>query len=397
MATDRVTQVGVEYADTQTATTRVSQLGLEVAVSVHGTTGQPLFRDTFDDYPDDDPFDKWTTSPVPANCTISASYGRTGKGLRLNGTSISKALTPADNVCEFSAWIYLNDSSVATILQVYANSNPDTAQTCVTIATDGTVNVYSWPGVTLLGSSAAGVFPRTTWTCFYYRTTVNDTGGTYEVRVNGVPVVSGSGDTAHFGGTSWSGVRVGSNTDVRIDDVWAGDGTKTWLGCNWALVGTRVSQFGVEYAGPRIIQTLVTQFGVEVALPYVEEIFEPGQSFGPLVWVEVLGPDGDTRAYAPVALPDPSAYYWGWKPPALLGVGRVARALSDEHGQYESQRFSTTLDDMDRQWRIWLGDVATRLILNKRVVLRMISEPAWRAKLRPRTVALGLIRDYRLE
>ena len=159
----------------------------------------------------------------------------------------------------------------------------------------------------------------------------------------------------------------------------------------------RISQVGLEYITPKVIPTWVSQFGIEVILPYVEEVFEPGQSFGPLVWVEVLGPDGDTRAYAPVALPDPSTYYWGWKPPALLGVGRVARALSDEHGQYESQRFSTTLDDMDRQWRIWLGDVATRLILNKRVVLRMISEPAWRAKLRPRTVALGLIRDYRLE
>ena len=159
----------------------------------------------------------------------------------------------------------------------------------------------------------------------------------------------------------------------------------------------RLTQEYVEVGMPRPVPVWVTQEYLEIAYPYVEEVFEPGQSFGPLVWVEVLGPDGDTRAYAPVALPDPSTYYWGWKPPALLNVGRVARALSDEDGQYESQRFSTTLDDMDRQWRIWLGDMATRLILNKRVVLRMISEPAWRAKLRPRTVALGLIRDYRLE
>lgn len=159
----------------------------------------------------------------------------------------------------------------------------------------------------------------------------------------------------------------------------------------------RISQVGVEYATPRPIPTWVTQVGIEYAVPYIEEVFEPGQSFGPLVWVEVLGPDGTTRAYAPVTLPDPSTYYYGYKPPELLNVGRVARALSDEQGQYESQRFATTLDDVRRQWRVWLGETATRLILNKRVVLRMISEPAWRAKLRPRTVAIGLIRDYRLE
>lgn len=129
----------------------------------------------------------------------------------------------------------------------------------------------------------------------------------------------------------------------------------------------------------------------------IEEVFEPGQSFGPLVWVEVVGPDDEVYVSAPVTLADPATYYHGYKAPKLLSVGRIARALSDELGQYESQRFSVSLDDMDRQWRSWLGDLDTRLILNKRVTVRMISETAWRQKLRPRTVALGLIRDYRLE
>lgn len=128
-----------------------------------------------------------------------------------------------------------------------------------------------------------------------------------------------------------------------------------------------------------------------------EDTFVAGASAGVLVWTEVLGPDGTLYGYAPVALADAASYYAGFKTPKLLGVGRIARALSDEHGTYESQRFGVTLDDTDRQWRDWLGAADTRLILNRRVVVRLIREETWRAAGRPRTVAIGLIRDYRVE
>lgn len=129
-----------------------------------------------------------------------------------------------------------------------------------------------------------------------------------------------------------------------------------------------------------------------------EDTFESGQSLGPLIWVEVTGPDAVTRGYAPVDLPDPASYYRGWKPAEMIAAGRMVRALSDESGQYEAQRFSVTLTDAaSRQWRTWLGATATRNLLNRLVVARMISVDAWRQKLRPRTVAVGLVRDYRLE
>ena len=160
----------------------------------------------------------------------------------------------------------------------------------------------------------------------------------------------------------------------------------------------RITQFGLEYAGPRIIPTYVTQFGIEYALPYVEAAWEPGDSFGPLIWAELAEPTGGTYVAAPVDLPDPASYYHGYKAPTLLGAGRVRRALSDEAGQYEAQRFTVTLDDRDRRWRTYLGarDL-TRLLLNRRVVCRMISDTGRRALLRPRTVAIGLVRSYTLE
>jgi len=205
----------------------------------------------------------------------------------------------------------------------------------------------------------------------------------------------------------WKPTGGGATTDIRVTqqavEVIASPPadvrvTQQALETIWSTTpAVRVTQQVVEVLRGPLPYIRITQQVVEVVRTNTEETYEPGQSFGPLVWAEVVGPDNVTRAYAPVTLPDPAAYYSGCKPATLLGVGRIARALSDEQGQYESQRFSTTLDDMDRTWRDWLGDSATRLILNDRVVVRMISEPSWRAKLRPRTVAIGLVRDYRLE
>jgi len=161
----------------------------------------------------------------------------------------------------------------------------------------------------------------------------------------------------------------------------------------------QVAHLPVEVAWSPQPELWVAHLCLELLRPtYEEEIFEPGQNFGPLVWVEVAGPDAVTRGYAPVALPDPASYYRGWKPAEMVAAGRMARALSDEQGQYEAQRFGVTLSDMaSRQWRTWLGDPSTRQLLNRLIVMRMISVEAWRAKLRPRTVGVGYVRDYRLE
>lgn len=136
---------------------------------------------------------------------------------------------------------------------------------------------------------------------------------------------------------------------------------------------------------------------LKVIVPFeMEPVITPGESFGPLVWAEFAGPDDATHVWAPVDLPDPSTYYHGFKSAKILGFGPVARALSDENGDYESQRFEVTLSDIDRTIRTWLGTDATRLLVNKLLVLRMISDTGRRALERPRTVAIGLVRTYRL-
>ena len=145
------------------------------------------------------------------------------------------------------------------------------------------------------------------------------------------------------------------------------------------------------------LEARLAQTVVEVLMPYEPEIIVvTAESFGPLVWAEFSAPDASTHVWAPVDLPDPSTYYHGFKSAKILGFGPVVRALSDENGDYESQRFEVVLSDIDRTIRGWLGTEATRLLVNKLLVMRMISDTGRRALERPRTVAIGLVRSYRL-
>lgn len=128
-----------------------------------------------------------------------------------------------------------------------------------------------------------------------------------------------------------------------------------------------------------------------------EEAFAAGQSLAPLVWAELENPDASITVHAPVALADAAAYYQGFKAADLLSAGRIRRALSDDEGEYEVQQFDVTLSDMGRTWRTYLGQPsASTVVLNKRILVRLVSDTWRRVQLRPRTVAIGLIRGYTL-
>lgn len=171
----------------------------------------------------------------------------------------------------------------------------------------------------------------------------------------------------------------------------------------------RVLSLSVPTPAARVTQAVVLSLALESSAARVTQLrvlslsanteVEPevGQSFGPLVWDEWEATDGTTRVWAPVDLPDPASYYFGYKPPKLLRAGKVVRALSDEQGEYQGQTFESTVIDIDRDLRTLLGQTDDRRhFLNTRIVRRMISEDDWRLKKIPRTVAIGLVRNYRL-
>lgn len=131
--------------------------------------------------------------------------------------------------------------------------------------------------------------------------------------------------------------------------------------------------------------------------PDEEEEFVPDGSFGPLLWIEFDDPVlGATRVFAKVDLNDPDEYYHGFKEGKILRLDRVVRALSsDDDGSLEGQSWGAEFDDSSYYWRgiLGRGDLK-RLITNRNVRLRMISNPGRLAQEIPRTVALGLIRAY---
>jgi hypothetical protein len=118
-------------------------------------------------------------------------------------------------------------------------------------------------------------------------------------------------------------------------------------------------------------------------------------SFGPVVWLEFSSPDGSMQVWAPVPLSDPVGYYYGYKEAKLLSAGLIRRTLSDEQGQYSAQRFGFVVSDLDRYLATLLG--ADQWLLNRRVVMRLISDEQRRALGIPRTVGIGLVRGYQAQ
>ncbi len=157
----------------------------------------------------------------------------------------------------------------------------------------------------------------------------------------------------------------------------------------------KLTQAGVYAVTTHEVNAKLTSFGVYAVIYTEDEVdFDPGGSFGPIVWAEIESTDGTTHVVSAVDLPDPSTYYHGFKIGKVLTPPTIVRALSDENGEYESQSFGLEMDDTSRYFRDLLADAETQLINNKRVVVRMIDEASWRRRDIPRTVAIGLVRNY---
>jgi hypothetical protein len=113
-----------------------------------------------------------------------------------------------------------------------------------------------------------------------------------------------------------------------------------------------------------------------------------------LFWYEWTGGDATTRPAAKVPLPDDADYYHGFKEGRVAQWYPIRRALSDRSGQYEGVSFGCLINDKDRALRAQLDADATKYFVNNIFVVRSITDEDRRAKLVPRTVARGVIRNY---
>lgn len=155
----------------------------------------------------------------------SVSAGTTQAG-RLGGVSINNATfvyTPASAKATLVVGFAYNATGYGqTVFEMRDNA---TQQVTFVTNTDGSVSITR--AGTVLGTSAAGVVPLGQWNYFEAKVTIDNSAGSYEVRKNGVTVLSGTGkDTQNTANASATNILFRSSF-CYFDDLYIADTSGT--------------------------------------------------------------------------------------------------------------------------------------------------------------------------
>lgn len=149
------------------------------------------FADSFDHYASADLLLKWSSTAGTAP-TIAAVGRRGTSGLRISGGTSSSVIKTLDPHATWTIGFALNVSlapvAASRLVSVF---DAGTEHLRVRLNTDGTMSVLRG-GSTVLSTSASSLtFGGFSYVEFTF--TINDTTGSYDVRVNGVSFTSGTG------------------------------------------------------------------------------------------------------------------------------------------------------------------------------------------------------------
>ncbi|RPI10555.1 MAG: hypothetical protein EHM63_02970, partial [Actinobacteria bacterium] len=185
-------------------------------------------------------FDHWVTADAPkkgwtfnnASVVINAGTGRNGTAALRNNVAVSSssfAVLGASNggrigVIGFALRVptLSGDTQVVHVMEggVYHLS--------LGYLSTGALRVYRGNALAVLGTSVATPIAASTYYFVEFAFTIHGTTGTYDVRVNGVSVVSGSGANTQVAGTGiwngfrWWGGQFGGGVN-EIDDLYIAD------------------------------------------------------------------------------------------------------------------------------------------------------------------------------
>jgi hypothetical protein len=187
--------------------------------------------DSFDHYATAQINRKYTSSEG-VTPTISAGNGRRGTAsLRLNSANVVNVTKGFDSQATwivgfaFRIAIY-SGSGTAAIMAVLDGAS---IQTDVRLNIDGSLSVTR--NATVLSSTAAGIISAASTHFIELKVTIGNA-GSYELRVNGATVTSGSGvDTQNTANATGNVIRLGSGTSSTVwtnadyDDLYICDGT----------------------------------------------------------------------------------------------------------------------------------------------------------------------------
>lgn len=192
-----------------------------------------LFMDGFDHYDDDELAYKWDSAyyalPYSSYYTIEQTTPRRAGSsylkLESGGRWIQKNIAFGDNTAIIGFAFYRPNPNAN--FTYFINTN----QFTLVLNTDGSFSFYegAYNGV-LLGTSAVGLVSPNVWYYIELKVVVDNSAGSFEVRLNGTNVLSDSGvDTQDDATSVISYVILGKNgtfgDDVYFDDLYVCDGT----------------------------------------------------------------------------------------------------------------------------------------------------------------------------
>lgn len=184
--------------------------------------------DSFDHYATAQLARKWTLAD---GCTVSAGNGRRGTAsLRIpsaNNNNVWKGFdAQATWIVGYSLRVAALSGSGNPVIEIQDGAS---AQVEVRLAPDGSLRVTR--NATLLSATSSGVIAVGATNYLEFKVTINNS-GSYELRINGATVTSGSGvDTQATSNATASLVRIGSGnagsgwTNLDIDDLYICDGS----------------------------------------------------------------------------------------------------------------------------------------------------------------------------
>jgi hypothetical protein len=164
---------------------------------------------------------KWTTAAVAPAFTSSGTRFGVGQCLSIGNNNISKGM---DNQATWivGAAVYESTLVTATVISLLDSSAP---QMEVRATNLGALQVVRG-GNTQLGITANGILSPAVWYYLEFKATINNSTGSYEVRVNGVNVLSATGvDTQDTANAYANQIMFSGTTQYSYDDIYMCDGT----------------------------------------------------------------------------------------------------------------------------------------------------------------------------
>lgn len=213
-----------------------------------------LFVDGFTHYATADLPLKWDASSIWAQQGISTTQQRRAgsKSLKVgpsNVYNVMKTLVSADDTIIYGFAYYLDGSFAATNGFVVSNASGE--QFTVNILSNGAIEMRRGAhNGTLLGTSAVSTIDANVWNYIEVKVKLSDAAGTYDVVLNGVNVLTGTGvDTQNQAAATFDRITLHGHTGSSgyFTDMYVAD--STGAACNDLLGDSRVDTVMPDGAG----------------------------------------------------------------------------------------------------------------------------------------------------